>query len=366
MAYTAAIIGGGMALKALADYFGSKSSASAAKYAADQQAALAREQMELAGRASGKGYDLLGRAGMEARGDLMDYTGRARTDLLAGNQAGIDQYTQGINRARADLGAGYDAAAMSLGSGYDAGAARLSPLTSLSRYGEMAVASPLGANFQTDPGYQFRLSQGQDAVNAAASAAGGRLSGAALKKLTEYNQGFASNEFGAAANRDLAMRQMQMGLANVGYGATNTLAGMDVSRGLGLSQLDTSRGAGMAGLSEQLGAYGANLMTNQGTQLSNLNSGLGTQIANLRTNTAGSQSDVLLRGAGMQSGLAQNMLAPTYSANVPYAGGGWNALGNAAGQATNLAAFGAGAGWFGGESPGMDPYYLSGGTDFGY
>lgn len=57
------------------------------------------------------------------------------------------------------------------------------------------------ADFNKDPGYDFRQQQGQRGVEASASARGGILSGGALKALTRYNQDFASNEYGAAYNR---------------------------------------------------------------------------------------------------------------------------------------------------------------------
>jgi hypothetical protein len=57
------------------------------------------------------------------------------------------------------------------------------------------------SKFQTDPGYQFRLAQGQRGVESSASARGGVLSGAALKGLDQYNQNFASNEYQNAYNR---------------------------------------------------------------------------------------------------------------------------------------------------------------------
>lgn len=58
-----------------------------------------------------------------------------------------------------------------------------------------------GADLQNDPGYQFRLQQGTDAIENSRAASGGLFSGAAGKALTEYGQGFASQEFGNAYNR---------------------------------------------------------------------------------------------------------------------------------------------------------------------
>lgn len=361
-----AIIGGGMALGALGNYLSRRSQGKAQQRASELQARLAREQMANAQSAGERGYQGITEAGLSAGQTLQDYANRSRRDLMTGNQGAMAAYGSGIDAARGTINTGYDDAASSLGQGYYAASSRLSPLAALSRYGEMAVASPIGANFEADPGYQFRLGQGQQAVDRAAAAAGGRLSGAALKKLTEYNQGFASNEFGNAANRDIALRNMQMQLGQTGYGAISRLSDLDVSRGTGLAGLQTQRSALLSGLDTSQGQYNANILANQGQNLANMQQGLGSQLANLGTSTAASQSNALLGGAGMQSNIAQSMLMPTYSQGVPYAGAGYQALGNLAGQATNLAAFGYGSGMFGRGSSGVDPYYLAGGTDFGY
>lgn len=57
------------------------------------------------------------------------------------------------------------------------------------------------ADYQADPGYQFRMSQGEQAINRAAGAAGGRYSGATLKALQRFNSDLASQEYGNAYNR---------------------------------------------------------------------------------------------------------------------------------------------------------------------
>lgn len=55
--------------------------------------------------------------------------------------------------------------------------------------------------FQADPGYQFRLSEGQRGLTNSALAQGMGLSGATLKGLDRYNQDFASNEYNNSYNR---------------------------------------------------------------------------------------------------------------------------------------------------------------------
>lgn len=82
-------------------------------------------------------------------------------------------------------------------------------------------------DFQTDPGYEFRLGQGQRALESSAAARGGLLSGAAAKALTKYNQDFASNEYQNAYNRftndQTNMFNRLANIAGVGQTATNQL-----------------------------------------------------------------------------------------------------------------------------------------------
>lgn len=82
-----------------------------------------------------------------------------------------------------------------------------------------------------DPGYQFRLAQGQEATNRAANMGGGMISGNALRGVQDYTQGLASNEFTGAFNR------FQTGRTNI----YNTLAGI---AGLGQQSLNTTANAG--------------------------------------------------------------------------------------------------------------------------
>lgn len=56
-------------------------------------------------------------------------------------------------------------------------------------------------DYQEDPGYQFRLSQGEQGINRAATASGSRYSGATLKALSRFNSGLASQEYGNAYSR---------------------------------------------------------------------------------------------------------------------------------------------------------------------
>ena len=58
-----------------------------------------------------------------------------------------------------------------------------------------------GQDIYSDPSYQFRLQQGQDAIQSSAAAKGGLLTGATLKALQNDGQESASQEYSNAYNR---------------------------------------------------------------------------------------------------------------------------------------------------------------------
>jgi len=69
------------------------------------------------------------------------------------------------------------------------------------------ATTPFSFDPQSDPGYQFRLQQGLNALQGSAAAQGGLFSGQTGKDITDYAQGMASQEFQNAFNRDLAQKQ---------------------------------------------------------------------------------------------------------------------------------------------------------------
>lgn len=84
------------------------------------------------------------------------------------------------------------------------------------------------ADFQADPGYQFRMQEGMKALEHSAAARGSLNSGATLKALTRYGQDFASNEFQNAYNRFNADRDRRFNrlssLAGIGQTANAQVA----------------------------------------------------------------------------------------------------------------------------------------------
>lgn len=83
----------------------------------------------------------------------------------------------------------------------DTGKENLNALAQLMKSGGELNRNFTMNDYMADPGFQFRQQQGEQAINRAASAAGRYDSGRALKDLTEFNSGLASQEFGNAFDR---------------------------------------------------------------------------------------------------------------------------------------------------------------------
>jgi hypothetical protein len=87
------------------------------------------------------------------------------------------------------------------------------------------------ADFQQDPGYAFRLSEGMKALDRTAAARGGMLSGAALRGATRYGQEMGSQEYTNAFNRYQTNRANQLNPLQSLMGAGQTAAGNVASAG---------------------------------------------------------------------------------------------------------------------------------------
>lgn len=102
------------------------------------------------------------------------------------------------------------------------------------------------ADFQKDPGYDFRLQQGQQALDRAAAAKGSYLGGAALKASDRYNQDYASGEYENAFNRYNQNRtqkyNMLSGVAGTGQTAVNTGVSAGQNTANSISDLYTQQG----------------------------------------------------------------------------------------------------------------------------
>jgi hypothetical protein len=85
----------------------------------------------------------------------------------------------------------------------------LGPNTGAAGYGKYARDFSM-ADYQADPGYAFRLSEGQKVIDRSAAARGGTQSGAALRAATRYGQDMGSQEYGNAYSRYQTNRTNQL------------------------------------------------------------------------------------------------------------------------------------------------------------
>lgn len=96
-----------------------------------------------------------------------------------------------------------------------------------------------------DPGYQFRMDQGIEALDKSAAARGRLLSGAQQKGLTEYAQGVASQEYANAYAREANKKARRYNiLSNLSSGGQASAAGQAQATG----QLAQSEGNILANL----------------------------------------------------------------------------------------------------------------------
>ena len=144
----------------------------------------------------------------------------------------------------------------------EAGVRALPELEAASRY------TPFGmGEFQADPGYAFRLAEGQKALDRQAAARGGLISGGALKAAQRYGQEMGSQEYTNAFNRYQTERQARLNplqsLAGVGQTSVAQLgaAGQAMATGVGEAggQAAQARASGYMGganaLSQGLSQY---------------------------------------------------------------------------------------------------------------
>ena len=131
--------------------------------------------------------------------------------------------------------------------------------------GNVPGAFKFGAgDYQADPGYAFRLAEGQKALDRQAAARGGLISGGALRAAQRYGQEMGSQEFGNAYNRALTGYNTDVARENQLYNRQAALSGIGqtATNLVGQAGQNYATSAGNA-----LGSYGTNvgnLMTSAG------------------------------------------------------------------------------------------------------
>jgi len=188
-------------------------------------------------------------AGYAATAALMDMTGLSRK-----RRSAIDA-AQGADTASADdpnsavfrnaFGKFYG---MGAGAGADA-PAEDSDVPDLSSYDQY--------NWQTDPGYAFRLSEGNKAIEHSAAARGGMLSGAATKSALRYAQNYASQEYQNVYQRIAAIagfgQQATNASGNAIQQAGNNISAATMDAGAARASSYVAQGNAWAGAVNQIG-----------------------------------------------------------------------------------------------------------------
>ena len=127
----------------------------------------------------------------------------------------------------------------------EAGINALNKLVPMTEYQDFGMAQ-----FQADPGYAFRMSEGMKGLERSAAARGGLLSGSAMKGIQRFGQDLASQEYQNAFNRYGIERERRMAplqsLAGVGQTTSQQL------------------GAAGTGFANTMGNIGMANATNQG------------------------------------------------------------------------------------------------------
>lgn len=110
------------------------------------------------------------------------------------------------------------------------------------------------SDFQKDPGYEFRMAEGQKALERSAAARGGVLGGATLRSLTRYNQDYGSQEYDKAYNRFMNNRSQRFNqlaaIAGLGQTANGQLAqvGMNTANNQSNNLMGAANMQGAAGI----------------------------------------------------------------------------------------------------------------------
>lgn len=288
-----------------------------------------KEQLKEARRQQAWGRERIGSRGehmheaiQRQRGAFQQYGDQALGSLGTGYEQAQGYLLPGFSYAQG----GYQAGMGALHAGQAAGLADLygglgAAHGTLGQAGQQFAALQGGIDVTQDPGYQFRLQQGEEAIQRAASASGGRMGGATLQALQEHAQGLASQEYGAAFERQMGLAGAQAGLASQQAAMQYGAGGQALGARLGVAGQEAGLSQALA--EQQLGLLGqkAGYAAQYGQQQAAMQMGIGGAVAG----TYGAEAD-------MQMGLLQSELGLT-GLTVPYAGGAHAAWANVGQQA---------------------------------
>jgi hypothetical protein len=175
-------------------------------------------------------------------------------------------------------------------------------------------------DFEQDPGYAFRMSEGLKALDRQAAARGGLISGSALKGAQRFGQALGSQEYGSAFDRYQINRANQLNplMSITGYGqtSTNTLGGYGSNLA---SNAANTMAAGSAAQADALGAAGQARASGYVGQANALNATLGNLTNIGGQYLAGRPSSNFLGGTSSMGTAVPTSYGPTTS---PYGSSG--------------------------------------------
>jgi hypothetical protein len=191
---------------------------------------------------------------------------------------------------------------------------------------EMAAAgSPYAGVFQeqftpgdltTDPSYQWRLNEGNRNMRAAQAAGGNRFGGQAMKDITNYNQGAASQEYGAAyerfnKNKSLLYDRLA-GIAGIGSTAGNAGAAATTNTGSNMGSTGMTGAANSSNyLTGAAASQAAGRVGSTNALVGGINSGMNNWYTmNQLNRPSGSNSPMPMVNGGGYSNLPAYLLNP--------------------------------------------------------
>ena len=215
---------------------------------------------------AGLGFLVGGPAGMALGASL----GGATEEATGGGAAGAAREAAQVSNAAAERDLAlrtrmYEEGVARQQPFYQAGVNALpSYVSGIQEGGELVRGFNMG-DFTTDPGYAFRLSEGQKQLDRQAAIRGGQISGGAMKAAARYGQEMGSQEYSNAYNRfrdtQSLRRNALAGVAGYGPTAASSInaAGQTYASGAGntmMGQGDTSANALLAAQQARSSSYG--------------------------------------------------------------------------------------------------------------
>ena len=163
----------------------------------------------------------------------------------------------------------------------EAGVNALGKLTSGINSGQFGTVNPFSFTAQDfnkfqDPGYAFRLAEGNKALNQSAATRGGLISGNALKAAQRYGQNMGSQEFQNAYTRALTGYNANQQARTNAYNQLAGVSGTGQTSAQQIGQAGMTTGANIGNLAMTNAANQGNALMAQGNARASAYTGLGS------------------------------------------------------------------------------------------